>query len=244
MKHISKIILCAAILALALPNKVGAQEVRENPDSLFTTISNLNKNIEMYNNKLKEKKDSINLINSLAERTNQDIKAQKKTNEMITEMEERYKSNCERIGKMRDSLAMVEQRIAQYEKDLSDLSVFSKKGRDKELGKIDILMASHFKDVKKRDIENAEKTLERLQAFDDVKTYRDKFNNFKKYWNLYRRGQEAKSSKYDEKKVVGIQLEIYEIYDSYDADTTILTKEQFKAFEDLELELAELNNRN
>lgn len=241
MKHISKILLCAAILALALPNKVGAQEVLENPNTL---ISNLNKNIEMYNNKLKEKRDSIKLINSLAEETDKAVKNQDRLSDYITSLEETYKSNGEQIGKMRDSLAMVEQRIAQYEKELSDLSVFSKKGRDKELDKIDILMASHFKDVKKRDIENAEKTLERLQAFDDVKTYRDKFNNFKKYWNLYQRGQEAKSSKYDKNKVEGIQFEIYDIFDKYDADTTILTNEQLKAFEELELQLAELNNRN
>ena len=103
MKHISKIILCAAILALALPTKVGAHELRENPDSV---ISVLNSNIDLRNTKLKEKQDSINLINRLAEETDQAIKAQKKSIEMITDMEETYKSNCERIGKMRDSLLL------------------------------------------------------------------------------------------------------------------------------------------
>ena len=241
MKHISKIILCAAILALALPNKVGAHEVRENPDSVISVLSS---NIDLRNTKLKEKQDSINLINRLATQTKQAIKDQNKIIEMITDMEETYKSNGEEIVKMRDSLAMIEQRIAQYEKDLSDLSVFSKKGRDKELEKINLLMASHFKDVKKEDILYAEEKLESLQDFDDVKTYQDKFNNFKKHWNLYQRGQEAKSSKYDKNKVEGIQFEIYDIFDSYDADTTILTNEQLKAFEELERELAELNNRN
>lgn len=247
MKLINRFITILSIIACCtLPNTLSAQEYRS-LEEIKQNIESTKRRIDNYTAKIKEQEGILKDLKKDITEITTEINTQDEILKKLGEKEAQLSVNSELIKTQEETLAELEATLARLEEEVLGLSAYSEIERDNMLREIDDFAKSTFSSVESSKIDHYGLVLERYKAFlgeEKYEEYKAKLRRFNDYWRVYVDGYEAANSTYNEDKVKSVQYRIYDIFDKYEVDSSILTAQQFEELEQLDNLLTQLNISN